>query len=377
MGRRFVSLLLLLFLSPPITVQTAEPLSDGAPVSRGRSPLVLSFVGDIMHHELNAGMPDYDRLYDSVRGLLQVDDLSFANVEFPIDPAREPAGYPIFNGSVEYLEAAVRAGFEVLSLANNHSFDLGPEGVTATRAVMSDLARRADVHASGLRSAPWMPIEITEIYHRNWRIGFVAVTSFSNVTGSSAHINLVDYFDAEVCREFLAKVRRWSEEYDLLVVSVHAGDEYVSAPVAHKAHFLREVSDAGAHIVWSHHPHVLQPWEQRDGRVIIHSAGNFVSAQRRHQSPMVPFGRWAPTGDTAIYQLAVSQGATRVEARIARTPLFTMFDHPVHGLVLRSYEDVFAAEAPMHWRAFHLARYPIMHRFAARQIRDYRVAMIR
>ncbi|MFW6288985.1 MAG: CapA family protein [Spirochaetota bacterium] len=376
MGRRSVSFSLLLLLLS-IAVHAAEPVPDGASASRGRSPLVLSFVGDIMHHELNAGMPDYDRLYDSVRGLLQIDDLSFANIEFPIDPAREPSGYPIFNGSVEYLEAAARAGFDVFSLANNHSFDLGSVGVVATRAVMADLARRASVHANGLRSEPGAPTAITEINHRNWRIGFVAVTSFSNVGGSSPYINLVDYFDRDVRDEFLASVGRWSEEYDLLIVSVHAGTEYVSMPVAHKSRFLRELSDAGAHIVWSHHPHVLQPWEHRDGRVIIHSAGNFISAQRRHQSPMVPFGRWAPTGDTAIYQVTVSPQATRVVARIARAPLFTMFDHPVHGLVLRSYESVLAADVPVLWRAFYLARYPIMRRFVAREIRDYRIALIR
>jgi len=66
-----------------------------------------------MHHEINADTPDYDRIYDSARHLLHIDDLSFANIEFPVDPAREPAGYPIFNGTVEYLEAAVRAGFDL------------------------------------------------------------------------------------------------------------------------------------------------------------------------------------------------------------------------------------------------------------------------
>lgn len=377
MGLRSDSLTLVLLLASLAVVQSAEPAPDGVHGSRSRPPLVLSFVGDIMHHESNAAMSEFDRLYDSVRTLLQIDDLSFANVEFPVDPAREPSGYPIFNGSVDYLEAAIRAGFDVLSLANNHSFDLGVEGVVATQAVVGDLARMAGVHSSGLRSEPWRPIEVTAIDHRNWRIGFVAVTSFSNLAGSSPYINLVNYFDREVRRDFLASVELWSEEYDLLILSVHAGDEYVSVPVAHKARFLRELSDAGAHIVWSHHPHVLQPWEQRSGRVIIHSAGNFVSGQRRYQSPMVPFGRWAPTGDTTIYQLAVSQVAGRVEASVVRTPLFTMLDHPEHGLVLRSYEEVLADGVPMAWRAFHLARYPVMRRFVAREMHDYRLAFAR
>ncbi|HKJ85234.1 MAG TPA: CapA family protein [Spirochaetia bacterium] len=368
---------LILLLASLVTVQSAEPAPDRVNGSPSRPPLVLSFVGDIMHHEINAAMPDFDRLYDSVRALLQIDDLSFANVEFPVDPAREPSGYPIFNGSVDYLEAAIRAGFDVLSLANNHSFDLGAGGVATTKAVVDDLARRGGIHASGLRSEPWAPIEVTAIDHRTWRIGFVAVTSFSNVAGSSPYINLINYFDRDVRRDFLASVRQWSEEYDLLILSVHAGDEYVSTPVTHKSRFLRELSDAGAHIVWSHHPHVLQPWEQRDGRVIIFSAGNFVSGQRRYQSPLVPFGRWAPTGDTAIYQLAVSQVGDLVEARMARTPLFTMLAHPEHGLVLRSYDEVLANDGPMLWRAFHLARYPVMRRFVTRELRDYRVAFVR
>jgi len=368
MARRFVesALVLLLLVAAPNGHATEPFVIDPLPQA-DRPPLVLSFVGDIMHHRLNAEMPDYDRLYDAVRPLLAVDDLSFANIEFPVDPAREPAGYPLFNGTRAYLDAAVRGGFDVLALANNHTFDLGETGVRGTSALVADLAAQAGVYASGIRSGDGGAIELGRIHHRGWLIGFVSVTAFSNVPGSSGYVNLVDYFDVGPREAFVAQVRRWSEEVDLLVVAIHAGVEYATVPAASKVDFFREVSDGGAHIVWGHHPHVLQPWESRDGRLIIYSAGNFVSAQRRYQSPHVPTGRWAPTGDAAVYQVRVERGASGARVTRVRAPLYTMFADPTHGLVLRSFDRVLAGELPVAWRAFYLARYS-----AARRLLDAR-----
>ena len=363
MARRFgeAAFVLLLLLAPSSGRATEPFLIDPLPEA-DRPPLVLSFVGDIMHHRRNAEMPDYDRLYDEVRPLLSVDDLSFANIEFPVDPSREPAGYPLFNGSRDYLEAAVRGGFDVLALANNHTFDLGESGVLGTSAVVADLIASAGVRASGIRSAPGSPITLTRIHHRGWLIGFVSIASFSNVPGSSRHVNLVGYLDDGARAAFVDRVRDWSGEVDLLVVAIHDGIEYSTTPAAHKVDFFRQVSDAGAHIVWGHHPHVLQPWEPREGRLIVYSAGNFVSAQRRYQSPYVPVGRWAPTGDAAIYQARVERGPTGARVTRVRTRLRTMVDDPHHGLVLRSFDRVLADDLSLAWRAFYLARYAAARR---------------
>ena len=330
-----------------------------------RPSLTLSFVGDIMHHMVNAQMPDYDRLYDAVRGVLSVDDLSFANIEFPVDPSRAPDGYPIFNGSVEYVEAAIRGGFDVFALANNHTYDLGASGVDATREVFRKLGERVPIYTNGIRESRGADLAVTEILHRGWRIGFISITSFSNVWGSGPYINLVNYLDATTRTSFLDLVRSWSEEYDLLIVSVHAGVEYVLSPVPHKVEFFRDLSDAGADIVWTHHPHVLQPWERRGGGVIIYSAGNFVSGQRRHQSPSIPFGRWAPTGDTAVFQVLVEETRRGVESRLVHIPVFTTYLHPEHGLVLRRFDEMLLMDLPLPWRAFYFARYAFMRRFTA------------
>ncbi|MFW5685851.1 MAG: CapA family protein [Spirochaetota bacterium] len=366
MGRPFCSLAAVaVLLLCPGRASAAEPDALGWVSHDVLPPLTLSFVGDIMHHRLNAEMPDYDRLYDSPRHLLQVDDLSFANTEFPVDPEREPAGYPLFNGTVAYVEAAIRAGFDVFSLANNHTYDLGRTGVAATRRVFADLQSRARIVVNGIRAVAGAPLEVSAIGIRGWRVGFIAITAFSNAAGAGPHVHLVDYLRADDRAGFLAQVSAWSREYDLLVVSVHAGAEYVTEPVDHKASFLRDISDAGAHIVWCHHSHVLQPTERRGNRLIIHSAGNFVSAQRRHQSPYLPFGRWAPTGDTAVFQVRVERRADGPAVSALRTPPFTMHDDPVHGLVLRTFEEVLASETNTSWLDFYRERSRVMADFAA------------
>ncbi len=337
----------------------ADPVSDS---------LLLTFVGDIMHHDLNAGMNDYDRLYDAVRPYLHADSLSFANIEFPVDPDRQPSGYPLFNGTAGYVEAAVRGGFDVFSLANNHSFDLGARGTAATARLFSSLSVETGTYHNGLRDEPGAPITPTVIYHEGWSIAFVSITAFSNARGSLGFINLVDYTDVSVLDAFLAQVSQWDTEFDLLIVSVHAGTEYTTRPDLGKAQFFRDLVAHGADIVWGHHPHVLQPWEKVDvgtaNKLILHSTGNFISAQRRYQQPFLPLGRWAPTGDTALFRVTVmrssqSDSSGRIQPSVVRvsTPIFTVHNDPMHGLIPKTFGAVLTEPLPLVWRAFYAARY--------------------
>ena len=357
MIRSRVATVLVVFLAA--SALAADPVSDS---------LLLTFVGDIMHHDLNARMDDYDRLYDAVRPYLHEDSLSFANIEFPVDPDRRPSGYPLFNGTAGYVEAAVRGGFDVFSLANNHSFDLGARGTAATVRLFSSLSEEAGTYHNGLRDEPGAPITPAVIHHEGWSIAFVSITTFSNVRGSSRFINLVDHTNAPVVEAFLAQVSQWDAEFDLLIVSVHAGTEYTTRPDPGKARFFRELVAHGADIVWGHHPHVLQPWESVDAgpakKLILHSTGNFISAQRRYQQPFLPLGRWAPTGDTALFRVTVmrssrSDSSGRIQPTVVQvsTPIFTVHNDPTHGLVPKTFGAVLTEPLPLVWRAFYAARY--------------------
>ena len=151
-------------------------------------------------------------------------------------------------------------------------------------------------------------------------------------------------------------------------MSVHAGTEYAARPDPGKVRFFRDLVAHGADIVWGHHPHVLQPWESvatgSAKKLILHSTGNFISAQRRYQQPTLPLGRWAPTGDTALFRVTVMRGSEsdrsgRVQPTIAQvsTPIFTVHNDPTHGMVPKTFGAVLTEPLPLIWRAFYAARY--------------------
>jgi len=72
-------------------------------------------------------------------------------------------------------------------------------------------------------------------------------------------------------------------------------------------------------------------------------------------------GMWAPTGDTALYQVVVRRDSAGVTFDAVRTPMFTMIAEP-GGLVLRTFDDVLSRQLPVQWRAFYLARFAALTR---------------
>ncbi|WP_187615193.1 CapA family protein [Treponema phagedenis] len=91
--------------------------------------LSLTFAGDLMAHDINYKMKNYDLIYDDLRQLLLSDDLSFINVETPVCASLPMSTYPCFNVHRSYLRAAISAGFDAFSFANNHTNDQKVKGI--------------------------------------------------------------------------------------------------------------------------------------------------------------------------------------------------------------------------------------------------------
>ena len=84
------------------------------------SDITLLFGGDIMAHNSNYTVKDLNDIWKGVKLIIQDSDLAFANIEAPVDATRPVSSFPQFNMSVEYIQAAIDAGFSVFSLTNNH-----------------------------------------------------------------------------------------------------------------------------------------------------------------------------------------------------------------------------------------------------------------
>ena len=153
------------------------------------SRLRLTFGGDIMAHIENFRMADYSMIYADIEEIIKNDDLSFANLETPVHGGRPYESYPTFNVQPPYAQAAIDAGFDVFSLANNHTNDQGYEGMEETLGFFQ--SREAEgVYAAGIKPEGHRGFSYQLIEFGQWKVLFVALTEILN---SFADYEKLDY----------------------------------------------------------------------------------------------------------------------------------------------------------------------------------------
>lgn len=313
-----------------------------------------------MAHDVLYNRRPYSRMYDPVAPLLLDDDLSFGNLETVVDPSLPYENYPAFNVHPEYVQAVVDAGIDIFSLANNHANDWGAQGIIATQISLDSLQTGSAVGYSGLRLHAEEPMEFTEIVIEGWRIGFIAVAGFLNSPVARDLVYYVPYADAQIADEFLRQIREAQNRYDLVIVSYHGGVEYQTEMDPEKHAFFRDMADAGADIVWGHHPHVLQPWEiveyGTSRRLILGSLGNFISGQTWKLDPADPDASRVATGDSAILRVDIGlRGgyATVVSARAVGT---SNYWHETNFVEIDLLDRLSDGDLPDAWNTFFTAR---------------------
>jgi poly-gamma-glutamate synthesis protein (capsule biosynthesis protein) len=327
--------------------------------------LSLTFLGDIMAHTVNFSMADYGHIYEDVRGELQADDVTFANLETPVVSSRPYASYPRFNVHPEYARAAADAGVDVFSLANNHVTDWGAGGVGETRSALALLAASHGLATNGTRQQGGEDFAVTELRAGGRRIGFVAVTQMLNVHEGRELVQLVDYRDTAAAAAFAEWVSLRALGFDLFIVSYHGGREYALEPDPAKAAFFERLARAGADVMWSHHPHVVQPWrfiERADGSpaLILHSTGNFISGQTWRLGPEHAGTTRAHTGDTPLFRVRArwepgDDGQERLALR--HDPLLAAnYRDPEHGMVVRRLDELIRSDINPRWKRYYVVR---------------------
>lgn len=218
----------------------------------------------------------FRRLEDMLAGA----DITFGNLESPIVPdsgsASDSVG--IFAAPRLAARALARAGFDIVSTANNHAWDGGEAAVLETMVQLT----RAGVRFVGSGFGRDMAEQPVILERRGWRVAFFAVTRAWNPAPYTFHQHAGAGWVAWGDTGWLFPAIRALKEHaraDLVVVSVHGGTEYADTPPQHIQDLERGLVDAGADVVLGHHPHVLQPVLRYRGRVIAQSLGNFVFVQ--------------------------------------------------------------------------------------------------
>lgn len=233
----------------------------------------LLFVGDIM---LSRGVeyvaPKYaDRLFpfQLIASTTQDADLTIGNLETPVT-SKGPYMVPyslVFNSNPKYVERLKRAGFDVLSSANNHSLDKGEKGLRETMQYIQDggmasVGAGEDCHKGIIKNIHGITF------------GFLAYSYTAYNSGGHAPSALVcDWNDFEKVKADVLSLKR---QVDHVIVLPHTGIEYSTKPTETDREKMYALIDVGARAVVGAHPHVIHPVERYKDGVIAYSLGNFI-----------------------------------------------------------------------------------------------------
>jgi len=258
--------------------QQQEPATEA--VHPSQTEISISAVGDVMLGSAwpNGGwLPPDDgaRLLAEVAPILSASDLTFGNLEGPMVDDGTSTKCPeasarcyAFRVPTRYGRYLKEAGFDVMSLANNHALDFGAAGRQSSKRVLDSLG----IAHSG---------EVGDIAHLRVKGKQIALIAFTTYDTSYNLNNL------EMARHL---VRDLATRADLVVVSFHGGGEgagYQHVPYASELflgenrgnlrQFAHAVIDAGAALVIGHGPHVVRGMEIYRGHLIAYSLGNFAT----------------------------------------------------------------------------------------------------
>lgn len=258
-----------------------------------KKQVTLISVGDIMAHTLQFNAARTEKGYDFypqfeyIADTISKRDIAIANLEtvFAGEDKRYSGANMIFNAPDNLAESIKRAGFDVLTTANNHSLDRSYYGIKRTLDVLDDLGiSSTGTYRTEEESQTILVKEVNGISF--------AFLSYSYSTNGwpipQEHPYAINMIDQE---KIIYDIHKAKALADFVVVGVHWGLEYH----LNENHHQRDLADLmfyeGADIILGTHPHVLQPFEHvemvdisgdKKDKFIIYSQGNFLSGQRTY-----------------------------------------------------------------------------------------------
>jgi poly-gamma-glutamate capsule biosynthesis protein CapA/YwtB (metallophosphatase superfamily) len=214
-------------------------------------------------------------LFGEAKGFLRGADLVFGNLEgplteesFPGKKVKEEKEAYFFRTPQRYVRNLADAGFNVVSLANNHAGDFGNKGISSTKKVLA---------AAGIKYSSKAG-EVAEFEINGLKLGLAAF-SFGPPPRSIVYPE-----------EALAEIDLLSRKYDLLILSIHGGKEgetalrtenefeyFLDEPRGNLIQFAHEAIERGADLILAHGPHVPRAIEIYQDRLIAYSLGNFCT----------------------------------------------------------------------------------------------------
>lgn len=238
-----------------------QPETEPQETAPQEERFLLSFVGDCTlganpsNYYAGVGFiktvgEDYDYPFRNVLSYFEADDATFANLEGALTDTGNPMDKThTFRGPTSYSEILTRNSVDVVTLANNHSYDYGQTGYDSTKETLEE---------AGI---PYVERDSSRLVTLDCglTVGLYGMVYYA--------------FDLEDMKAEISDLRQQGAE--LVIVAPHWGNEGNYRPTQQQTEVGHAAIDAGADIVWGSHPHVLQPIEEYHNGIIYYSMGNF------------------------------------------------------------------------------------------------------
>ena len=238
--------------------------------------------------EKNIRKYNFKPTYVDVADYIASFDLAFINQETLM--AGEEfgySGYPTFNSPRDLAYDLAEIGFDIVNIANNHMCDKGTAGLNATIDFWREVEEETGVTMIGGYSDLDDLLNPRIIEREGVKIALIGYAEMTNGNAKWKKDPLIPYTTEDNIDQVVANAKAAA---DVVIVSVHWGNENWNTPTKEQKQLAQKFADLGVDAIIGHHPHVLQPIEwinSDDGThktICIYSLGNFISAMQSWQN---------------------------------------------------------------------------------------------
>lgn len=205
-------------------------------------------------------------------------DFAFCNLECPISKRGHALGKAyVFRADPEFIEGLKFSGFNIYSLANNHSLDYGRRAFLDTKAILG----KNNFFVVGAGKNQKEASRAIVIKRKGINIAFLAYVTMP-LEGITYRADLPGPSQANI-EEISKEIKLAKKISDVVIVSFHWGREFDPKASAKQREYAYRAIESGASLVIGHHPHVIQTIEKYKGAFIIYSLGNFIFDQHKKE----------------------------------------------------------------------------------------------
>lgn len=248
----------------------------------------IKMVGDDLIHSgvykqcyQSDGSYNFDKVFEHIKSDIESADIGIINQEtIMVHDKNRISSYPAFGTPDDIGHSIVRAGFDVVAHATNHTMDKGESGIRDSIDFWN--TNYPEIVYLGIHKDD-NDSDIKYLTKNSIKVGFINYTYGLNglEVQRKEKEYLVDMLSDKDIENTLKEVK---ENSDIAIAILHVGDEYVYKPTTYEIKQVDKFIDNGVDIVLCAHPHVLEPYgirttENGNSGLVYYSLGNFVSSQ--------------------------------------------------------------------------------------------------